>query len=181
MASIFNNLYTSKHGVAESTLIKATKVGHQYNLVNTSVDIDNGSVCKIGDVHKESTARVADLFEAVVPAKGDKICLILSVPKIYEEYTTKMQEESNFYNAKGEAMRGYEIEATDRFTLSKEAFKDDAVLEVGKYVFVDGTGFKLDAGEKPVMTEYGFVGHIYDIAPNGNYRVFVDKNEQIWA
>ena len=116
MASTFSNYVATKHGVAESTLLKATKVGHHYNLVNESKDIDNGSVAVIGDRKK------ADVFEAKVPAKGDKIVLILTAPKIYEEYTTKMQEESNFYNGKGEVMRAYEIQDTDRFTLSTEAF-----------------------------------------------------------
>lgn len=174
MASIFDNLYTAKHGVAESTLLKATKVGHHYN-VEASVDVDNGSVCKIGDYIR------ADVFKADIPKKGNKVVLILTTPKIYQEYTTKMQEECNFYNAANEIMRAYELQDTDRFTLSKEAFKDGATLEVGKYVFVDEAGYKLDTGEKPTMTEYGFVGHIYEIAPNGNYRVFVDKNEEIYA
>ena len=42
MASNF--ITYTKHGVAESTLLKATQVGHHYNLVNESKDIDNGSV-----------------------------------------------------------------------------------------------------------------------------------------
>ena len=33
MASTFSNYVATKHGVAESTLLKATKVGHHYNLV----------------------------------------------------------------------------------------------------------------------------------------------------
>ena len=176
MASTFSNFVADKHGVAESTLLKATKVGHHYNLVNESKDIDNGSVAAIGDRKK------ADVFEAKVPAKGDKIVLILTAPKIYEEYTTKMQEESNFYNGKGEVMRAYEIQDTDRFTLSTEAFADDAELAVGKYVVVDGTGYKLTTVEsKPNMAQYGFVGHIYEIANNGNYRIWVDKNAQVYA
>ena len=93
-----------------------------------------------------------------------------------------MQEESNFYNAKGEAMRAYEIQDTDRFTLSAEAFNEDAAPAVGKYVVVDGTGYKLTTVDsKPNMTQYGFVGNIYEIANNGNYRVWVDKNAQVYA
>ena len=176
MASTFSNFVADKHGVAESTLLKATKVGHHYNLVNESKDIDNGSVAVIGDRKK------ADVFEAKVPTKGDKIVLILTAPKIYEEYTTRMQEESNFYNAAGEAMRAYEIQDTDRFTLSAECFDEDAVPEVGKYVVVNGTDYKLTtADSKPDMTTYGFVGHIYAIANNGNYRIFVDKNAPVYA
>ena len=173
MASNF--ITYTKHGVAESTLLKATQVGHHYNLVNESKDIDNGSVCKIGDRLR------SDVFKADIPTKGDKIVLILTAPKIYQEYETRMQEESNFYNGKGEVMRAYEIQDTDRFTLSTEAFADDAELAVGKYVFVDGTGYKLTTGEKPNMTEYGFVGHIYEVAANGNYRIWVDKNTQVYA
>ena len=174
MASTFSKFVADKHGVAESTLLKATKVGHHYN-VEATVDIDNGSVCKIGDRLR------SDVFKADIPAKGDKIVLILTAPKIYQEYETRMQEESNFYNGKGEVMRAYEIQDTDRFTLSTEAFASDAELAVGKYVFVDGTGFKLTTGEKPNMTEYGFVGHIYEVAANGNYRIWVDKNAQVYA
>lgn len=174
MASNF--ITYTKHGVAESTLLKATQVGHHYNLVNESKDIDNGSVAVIGDRKR------ADVFEAKVPTKGDKIVLILTAPKIYQEYETRMQEESNFYNGKGEVMRAYEIQDTDRFTLSTEAFASDAELAVGKYVFVDGTGFKLTTSDsKPNMTEYGFVGHIYEVAANGNYRIWVDKNAQVYA
>ena len=78
MASNFIS-YT-KHGVAESTLLKATKVGHHYNLVNESKDIDNGSVAAIGNRKK------ADVFEAKVPAKGDKIVLILTPVKKMVKY-----------------------------------------------------------------------------------------------
>ena len=56
----------TKHGVAESTLLKATKVGHHYNLV-AEVDVDNGSVAKICDFVKE------DIFKAAIPAIGPKI------------------------------------------------------------------------------------------------------------
>lgn len=166
----------TKHGVAESTLLKATKVGHHYNLV-ADVDIDNGSVAKIGKYTK------SDLFKADIPAVGDKIVLILTAPKIYSEYTTKMQEESNFYNGAGDAMRAYEIQDTDRFTLSAEAFDEDATLEVGQYVGVSGKGYKLTTlgTDKPATTTRGFLGHIYAIAANGNYRIWVDKNAQVEA
>lgn len=175
MASNFSNYAPTKHGVAESTLLKATKVGHHYN-VEATVDIDNGSVCKIGDRLR------SDVFKADIPAKGDKIVLIITPVKIYEEYTTRMQEESNFFNAANEPARAYEIQDTDRFTLSTEAFANDAAPAVGKYVVVDGTGYKLTTVEsKPNMTQYGFVGHIYEIANNGNYRVWVDKNAQVYA
>ena len=51
MASNFSNYAPTKRGVAESTLLKATQVGHHYNLV-ADVDIDNGNVAVIGDYQK---------------------------------------------------------------------------------------------------------------------------------
>lgn len=163
----------TKHGVAESTLLKATKVGHHYNLV-ADEDVDNGSVCKIGDFVKE------DVFKADKAAIGDKITLILTAPKIYSDYTTRMQEESNFYNGAGEIMRAYEIQDTDRFTLSKEAFSDAANPEVGEYVGVDGAGYKLTTlGKADPGAGYGFLGKIYAIANNGNYRIWVIRNNQL--
>ena len=86
MASKFIDYENNIHGVAESTMLKATKVGHHYNL-EAEVDIDNGSVAKIGEYKRP------DVWEAKIPAKEDKIVLILTAPKIYEEYEKKMQEE----------------------------------------------------------------------------------------
>lgn len=162
-----------KHGVAESSLIKATRVGHHYNVV-ADVDVDNGSFCKLGDFVRE------DIWKADVPTIGDKVVLILSVPKIYSEFTTKCQEESNFFNAANEVARAYEIVDTDRVTLSAECFDEDAVPEVGQYVAVNGVDYKLTTvGESDPGATYGFVGKIYDIAANGNYRVWVVRNVQL--
>lgn len=177
MASKFIDYVNNVHGVAESTMLKATKVGHHYNL-EADVDIDNGSVAKIGEYKR------ADVWEAVIPTKKDKIVLILTAPKIYEEYEKKMQEEQYFYNAAGEIMRAYEIQDTDRFSLSAEAFADDATLEnaVGKYVVVDEKGYKLttaDANPNATAAVNAFVGKIIDINKNGTYLVNVLRNREI--
>ena len=165
-----------RHGVVEVSALLATNYGAHINNFIADEDIDNGSVVKMGAFVE------TDYYKAEVPAVGDEVFLIATEPKIYSEYTKKMQEESNFYNAAGEAMRAYEIQDTDRFTLSAECFDEDAVPEVGKYVVVNGTDYKLTtADSKPDMTTYGFVGHIYAIANNGNYRIFVDKNAPVYA
>lgn len=176
MASVWDFDYTKKHGVAESTLMLATSSGgHFYNGVS-DVDIDNGSVVVV-DVENYVEQ---DVFEVKVPKITDKVCLVLTAPKIYEEYTKKMQEEAYFYNAAGERMRIYEVYDTDRFTLSAEAFSDDADPALNKYVVVDGTGYKLTTLDRePEAGTYGFVGKIYAIANNGNYRVFVKRNRAI--
>lgn len=175
MASKFIDYENNIHGVAESTMLKATKVGHHYNL-EAEVDIDNGSVAKIGEYKRP------DVWEAVIPAKEDKIVLILTAPKIYEEYEKKMQEEQYFYNAAGEIMRAYEIQDTDRFSLSEEAFSDDANAEVGKYVVVDETGYKLTTADDNPNADgavNAFVGKIIDVNKNGTYLINVLRNREI--
>lgn len=203
MASNF--IKYTPHGYAESTLIKATKVGHHYNLVNKDYDIDNGFVATIGEYIQEDGQNVEDLFEAKAPSLGDKIVLILTAPKIYEEYQKLMQEEIYFYNGKGEAMRAYEIQDTDRFVLSDQCFYEDAVPEIGEYVGISGDSSKADRGfalttlGKTLPTDAktrGFIGKIIkqpkntgkytyvnddgELVPISLYTIKVIKNEQVW-
>lgn len=75
---------------------------------------------------------------------GDAI-LILTTPLIYEEYTTAMKHESNFYNQNGDITRGYELFKGDIFELSAEGFVTKTP-EKGKKVTVDTATNKLAVG-----------------------------------
>ena len=147
MATSFIN-FDNKHAVAESTNLKATIVGNIWNIKATN-DIDNGCIVKRGDyvapeyyaeaAATEFTGKIIEKaangnFRVEVTAVGELEGLVLSVPLIYEEYTTRMQEESNFYNAKGDLLRVYQLYVGDVFTLSAEGF--DGKPEVGKTVSV---------------------------------------------
>ena len=147
MATSFIN-FSTKHAVAESTKLKATIVGNIWNIKATN-DIDNGCIVKRGDyvapeyyaeaAATEFTGKIIEKaangkFRVEVTAVGELEGLVLSVPLIYEEYTTRMQEESNFYNAKGDLLRVYQLYVGDVFTLSAEGF--DGTPEVGKTVSV---------------------------------------------
>ena len=140
--------FSKKHAVAESTKLKATIVGNIWNIKATN-DIDNGCIVKRGDyvapeyyaeaAATEFTGKIIEKaangnFRVEVTAVGELEGLVLSVPLIYEEYTTRMQEESNFYNAKGDLLRVYQLYVGDVFTLSAEGF--DGTPEVGKTVSV---------------------------------------------
>ena len=140
--------FSTKHAVAESTKLKATIVGNIWNIKATN-DIDNGCIVKRGDyvapeyyaeaAATEFTGKIIEKaangkFRVEVTAVGELEGLVLSVPLIYEEYTTRMQEESNFYNAKGDLLRVYQLYVGDVFTLSAEGF--DGTPEVGKTVSV---------------------------------------------
>ena len=147
MATSFIN-FDNKHAVAESTNLKATIVGNIWNIKATD-DIDNGCIVKRGAYvapeyyeEAEATEFAGEIIEkaangnyrVLVTAIGDLEGLVLSVPLIYEEYTTRMQEESNFYNAKDDLLRVYQLYVGDVFTVSAEAF--DGTPEVGKTVSV---------------------------------------------
>jgi len=140
--------FSTKHAVAESTNLKATIVGNIWN-IKAAANIDNGTIVKRGDyVAPEYYAEAAATdfegeiieqapngnFRVLVTAIGELEGLVLSVPLIYEDYTTKMQEESNFFNAKDDLLRVYELYVGDVFTVSAEAFTGTPV--VGKTLTV---------------------------------------------
>ena len=156
MATSFIN-FDNKHAVAESTNLKATIVGNIWNIKATD-NIDNGCIVKRGDyvapeyyaeaAATEFTGKIIEKaangkFRVEVTAVGELEGLVLSVPLIYEEYTTRMQEESNFYNAKGDLLRVYQLYVGDVFTLSAEGF--DGTPEVGKTVSVVSKKVKVGA------------------------------------
>lgn len=181
MASNFDKYLYEKHGVFHATLMRATDIPSAfYTMVNEDEEMENGSV----SVLKPENYVEDDVFKVEAPKITDKVVILANDVKIYEEYTKKMQEESQYFIGQGERIRAFEAFETDRFSLSKEAFKEEADVAVGKYVVVDGTGFKLTTvAEDPNKTNvtHGFVGYIYKQWPNGEYAVFVKRNAAVEA
>ena len=176
MASVFEATFENKHGVCESTLMGASFASMHFYNMESDVDLDNGSVSVLDvENYKED-----DVFMTAVPAITDKIVLLLNPVKIYEDHMKQMQEECFYFNRAGERIRAYEVYDTDRFSLSVEAFAKDAEPAVGKYVVVDGAGYKLTVVEsKP--EGYGFVGKIISQNANGTYEIFVIRNRAVEA
>ena len=146
----------TKHACAGSTFLQATYGGaHIFNIL-IEEDLDNGSVVAKGDYvkpevykAKDSTGfagKIVDVasngnFYVEVEDPGDAV-LLLQVPMIYEEYTTAMQHESNFYNANGDIVRGYELHKGDIFELSKEGF--EGTPQKGKNVTINAKKVKVE-------------------------------------
>ena len=61
---------------------------------------------------------------------------------LYEEYTTALKHESNFYNANGDIVRAYELYAGDVFEVSAEGISG----EITKGATVTVTSKKLTIG-----------------------------------
>lgn len=154
MATNFIDM-SKKHAVCESSKLLATNGGkHIYN-IKISQDMDNGMIVAKDalvsgeqEVYsmKASTGFAGKiigqagngnyLVEVVTP--GDAL-LLLQVPLIYEEYTTLMQAEFNFYNKNGDIVRAYELATGDIFALSAEGI--DGEIAVGADVNV--TSYKV--------------------------------------
>ena len=161
MANYFDNIKNVPvHVVAESSRLKATTVGHIYDLEMIE-DTDNGTIVAIGD-HVDG-----QLFKAKAYAEGDKPYFILTPPLAYNGKKI-WSDEKYFYNAKGEVARAYELHVDDIFTVSAEAFVGTPA--VGK--FVDASYTVADvAGD-------GFVGQIIEevfYTNSVSYRVRVIK------
>ena len=152
MATNFINF--TKHAVAGSSKLKATVAGHIYNIV-ADKNYDNGTLITKGDYVEPETykagaaptnfvGKIVDVaangnYYVEVVTSGDAL-LILSDPLIYEDYTSQMQAESNFFNAKGDVMRAYELYAGDIFELSAEGF--DGSVAKGDTVKITATLLK---------------------------------------
>ena len=154
MATNFLNF--QRHAVAGSSKLKATTAGHIYN-IKIEQDLDNGSVVAKGDYvapeyykAKDSTGFAGVILDKAangnwyveVTDPGDAL-LLLQVPMIYEEYTTRMTYESNFYNASGDIVRAYELYKGDIFELSAEGF--NGTPEKGKQLTVENKQVKVEA------------------------------------
>lgn len=157
MATNFIDM-TKKHAVCESSKLLATKGGaHIYNIKVTQ-DMDNGTIVAKGDYKEPEVYEMKAVNEGfagkVIGKAGNgnwlievtdaqDAVLLLNVPMIYEEYTTAMQAEHNFYNKNGDIVRGYELANGDVFAISPEGI--DGSVDVEKAVKV--TSHKLAINE----------------------------------
>lgn len=157
--NVFDNIQSAAHVVAESSRLKATTVGHIYDL-KMAKDTDNGTIVSVGG-HVEGQVFMAKDYVA-----GEKPYFILTSPLAYNGKRL-WSDEKYFYNAKDEIARAYELHVDDIFTISEDAF--DGVPAVGKYV--DAKYTVADAAG-----ESGFVGLITEEVNYTNsvsYRVRV--------
>ena len=158
MASEYSRLMATanKHAVAGASKLLATNYGKHIYSVKITEDLDNGTIIGVGtmDNMEYYAQAAAGTFEGKVIGQAgngnyyvevtkvdDNTVLVLTPPLLYEEYTTSMQHESQFYNASGDIVRAYGLAVHDVFELSDEGFL--ATPSVGDTVTVDATTHKL--------------------------------------
>lgn len=150
--NVFDNIVGAKHVVAESSLLKATEVGHILSM-KCQKDLDNGSIVTRGDWIEAQVYKTADY------AAGKKPYLVLTPPIGYNSDRRSYQDECYFYNATGEVARCYELHVDDIFTVSADAINALATDPVvGNYVSVDGGLYK----EADAAGTSGFVAQIVE-------------------
>lgn len=149
--------FSTKHAVCESTKLIATYAGaHIYN-VKVAKDTDNGTVVGLGawtadDYYVEAAApttfrakaleRTANGHMLMEVTVADGAVLLLNPELIYQEWTTQCQNKSNFFNAKDDLVRGYELVVHDMFALSDEGFTAAPVV---------GTTYKVDTATRKLV------------------------------
>lgn len=125
-----------KHAIAFPSKLLAQNGGkHIYN-IELATDTDNGNLVARGafidlDTYEEATAST---FEGVIQKQaangnwyvevvnpGDSLFVYMQA-FIAEDWTNKWKKESNFYNAAGDMVRGYELAVGDVFEVSAEGF-----------------------------------------------------------
>ena len=94
--------------------------------------------------------------------------LVLSVPLIYEQFNSRIQEESNFYNASGDIVRAYELHVGDVFALSDEGFSGSPALNAA-------VGGEANKKQIKVGGTAGFTGKIIGKDHKGLWLVNVES------
>lgn len=115
--------------------VKSVYTGKNFS-VRLKDEAENGFVVKLGDIE----ANNRDVHGAVKPVAEDKVVLIAEVPMIYDNNRLGTGQEKYFAMEAKEVVRAYELQANDKFSVTKQGIEGDAI--VGEYL-VTGTGYKL--------------------------------------
>jgi hypothetical protein len=142
----------NNHAYCFPTKVLAGNGGEHILNIELTADADNGSIVSAGDyksfdnyVEAEAPAayeaKIVDVaadgnfyVEVVNPADAVLICEVIDNP--YDNYDSRFTLSKNFYNAKGDVVRGYVLHKHDIYELSEEGF--EGTPEVGKTVTITG-------------------------------------------
>lgn len=181
--AVYTNLEASaagKHGMFESSRLKASITGRIYDLVFES-DIDNGVLVKVGDFTGDGLQE----REGSVATIKNKVAVTGSPALIKEAYTTGQNQPYNYYNRAGVDVKCYELVPEDIFAVADYQFTEGskANVKVGAYVTIDGNGAYVAAASAGTLTTTnGFVGKVHSISVGTYYtmvRIEVIQNTEI--
>lgn len=150
--------YATKHAVAGSTRLAATKAFGALGTfdIKLSKDLDNGCIIGkgalvAGQVYAMASAtsfagKIIDKASngnwLVEVTTASNAYLLLTSPETPYDFTTAMGAESTFYNAKDSIGRAYKLQVGDVFELSEEGF--DGTPTKNATVGVDSTTYQVE-------------------------------------
>lgn len=152
----------AEHAVAFPTKVLARNGGKHIYSIQLTADHDNGQLVGKGDfiqldLYKEAVApefagkvvaQAANGNQYVEVTADTDALFIYQQPITAEEWTNTFKLEKNFYNAKDDVVRAYELAKGDIVEVSKDGFElaESATLAVGKAVAAGTNGkFKIGA------------------------------------
>lgn len=175
-----NSDANGRHGIFESSRLKATDVGRLYdarvqataNNVTSDIEVDNGVAIKIGDFTGNGLQEVY----ATIAGVGDKIAVVGTPAVVKDARVASDEIPSKFTNKAGRLSKAYEVlnDSHEIFAVADYQFTDasKANIKVGNYVTWDGTGMWVAvasnatapkmAGENGATN--GFIGKVHSIA-----------------
>ena len=153
------NMTIEKHAYAfQSKLLAGNGGEHIYNLL-LSADRDNGTIRGKGDwvefdLYQEAAApngfagkivgQAADGNYYVEVTEAADALIIIEVPEMGIDYDARFTDPRNFYNKKGDTVRGYALHKGDIFEISAEGFTTaPTASSIGKAVSANATSGKL--------------------------------------
>ena len=146
------------YGVVETTKV----TGLCFDMQNASTDIENGSVVAKGAL----VSNERNIYTAGVPAVTDEVFLVANPAWSYSSDPNK-QGEDQFINVQGKAFRTYGMNKHDKFGVKKYSISNNASLDVGDYIGVDGTTMKLKDLGTSEPSGKGFVGQVVEVYDDG--------------
>lgn len=144
------------HAICFPSKLLAQNGGKHILNITLTNDTDNGTLVAAGKFEDldRYTEAAPTTFEGKIQKQaanghwyvevvdpGDAL-LVYMQAFIAEDWTNRFKKESNFYNAKGDVVRGYELAKRDVFELSAEGFTGEELAE-GKKVTYDSVSRKL--------------------------------------
>ena len=149
-----------KHTICELGNLIAQNYGEHMVSLNIKSATDNGRIVKVGemkslDLYEVEDATTIGAYIAMKNPNGTYLVVVTSVPDdltalvyqkplIAEESPRALAQISNFYNDPEDgAVRGYILNALDRFSLSEEGFTGGAVKVGAKIAAIEDGKLKI--------------------------------------
>ena len=175
-----NSDANGRHGVFESSRLKATDVGRLYDaLVRAEVsnemvpiEVDNGVPISI----KEFTGNGLQEVYATIAGVGDKIAVVGTPAVVKDARVASDEIPSKFTNKAGRLCKAYEVlnDSYEVFAVADYQFTDasKANVKVGNYVTIDGNGMYVAVASNASAPKFagengatnGFIGKVHSIA-----------------